>query len=41
MIDAPPQSDDDRGMRRVYGLVVVCHAAVITLLWWFGHVFSS
>lgn len=40
MNDAP-HPDDDRGMNRVYGLAVLCHAAVITLLWWFGHTFSS
>ena len=31
---------DDSPMGRVYTLVIVCHAAVITLLWWFGRTFS-
>lgn len=38
---AAPRPDEDRGMSRVYGLVVICHAAVIAILWWFGHTFSS
>jgi hypothetical protein len=38
---APPLPDEDAGMRRVYALVIVCHAAVITALWLFGRVFSS
>lgn len=40
MTDAP-RSDEDAMMSRVYGLVIVCHAAVITILWWFGRTFSS
>jgi hypothetical protein len=32
--------DDDPPMGRVYTLVIVCHAAVITILWWFGRTFS-
>jgi hypothetical protein len=32
--------DDDRPMRRIYALVIFCHAAVITTLWWIGHTFS-
>jgi hypothetical protein len=31
---------DDPPMGRVYALVILCHAAVITLLWWFGRAFS-
>ena len=30
----------DRAMTRTYVLVLVCHAAVITLLWLFGRIFS-
>jgi hypothetical protein len=29
------------GMRRVYSLVLIWHAIVITSLWLFGRVFSS
>jgi hypothetical protein len=32
--------DDDRPMGRTYALVVLCHAVVITTLWWVGHTFS-
>jgi hypothetical protein len=35
--DAPTE----RGMGRTYVLVFICHAAAITLLWLFGHVFSN
>lgn len=35
-----PQPDDDQPMGRTYALVVACHATVITILWWVGHVFS-
>jgi hypothetical protein len=35
------QADDDVPMGRTYTLVVLCHAAVITILWWFGHTFSA
>jgi hypothetical protein len=28
------------GMGRIYFLVLVCHAVVITLLWLFGRTFS-
>ena len=34
--DAPPE----QSMTRTYMLVIVCHAAVITLLWLFGRVFT-
>ena len=40
MTDAP-RSADDYGMGRVYGLVILLHAVVITILWWFGRTFSS
>ncbi|HEY7059474.1 MAG TPA: hypothetical protein VH458_23225 [Vicinamibacterales bacterium] len=36
-----PRPDEDEGMRRVYFLVLVCHASVITALWVFGRVFSG
>jgi hypothetical protein len=36
-----PASADAVDMTRTYVLVLVCHAIVITTLWWFGHVFSS
>jgi hypothetical protein len=32
--------DDDR-MGRLYELVLLCHATVITLLWLFGRTFSN
>jgi hypothetical protein len=35
------RADDDPSMGRTYALVVACHIAVITLLWWFGHAFSA
>ena len=31
---------DDPPMTQTYVLVILCHAAVITTLWWFGHTFS-
>jgi hypothetical protein len=31
---------DDAPMARVYALVILCHAGVITLLWWLGRTFS-
>jgi hypothetical protein len=31
---------DDAPMRRLYALVILCHAAVITILWWIGRTFS-
>jgi hypothetical protein len=31
---------DDRPMGRTYALVILCHAAVITTLWWIGRTFS-
>ena len=38
MVDS--RADTDEGMGKIYALVVVCHAMVITLLWWFGRTFS-
>ena len=35
-----PQADDNVPMGRTYALVIVCHVAVISILWWFGHTFS-
>jgi hypothetical protein len=35
------RADDDSPMGRTYALVVACHAAVITLLWWFGRHFAA
>ena len=35
------QPDDNVPMGRTYTLVIACHAAVITLLWLFGHTFSA
>jgi hypothetical protein len=31
---------DERPMSRTYALVILCHTAVITALWWIGHTFS-
>ncbi|HYT65367.1 MAG TPA: hypothetical protein VEL51_03025 [Vicinamibacterales bacterium] len=31
---------DERPMGRTYLLVVACHIAVITILWWVGHTFT-
>jgi hypothetical protein len=31
---------DDTPMARTYALVILCHATVITILWWFGRTFS-
>jgi len=36
----PPAPDADTPMGRTYALVVLCHGAAITLLWWFGRTFS-
>jgi hypothetical protein len=36
----PPPADDAGPMGGVYAGVVLCHAAVIALLWWFGRTFS-
>jgi hypothetical protein len=39
----PPAGDsveDDQPMGRTYSLVIVCHVAVIAILWWFGRTFS-
>jgi hypothetical protein len=33
-------ADGDSPMGVTYLLVVGCHAAVITILWWVGHTFS-
>jgi hypothetical protein len=33
-------TDDDSPMARVYTLVILCHATVITLLWLLGRTFS-
>jgi hypothetical protein len=35
------RADDDAPMGRTYALVVVCHIAVMTILWWFGRTFSA
>jgi hypothetical protein len=35
-----PDARADDGMGRTYILVLICHAAVITLLWLFGRLFS-
>jgi hypothetical protein len=35
------QRAEDEGMVRVYTLVLVWHAVVITALWLFGRTFSS
>jgi hypothetical protein len=35
-----PDATADHGMGHTYLLVLICHAAVITLLWLFGRVFS-
>jgi hypothetical protein len=35
------QADDDAPMGPTYTLVILCHAAVITILWWFGRHFSA
>jgi hypothetical protein len=34
----PP--DSEPAMSRTYALVILCHAAVITILWWVGRTFS-
>jgi hypothetical protein len=31
---------EDSPMGRTYALVVICHGAVIAILWWFGRIFS-
>jgi hypothetical protein len=38
---AQPVPSDDLPMGRTYALVILCHAAVITVLWWFGRAFSA
>jgi hypothetical protein len=35
------RAEDHDPMSRVYTLVIVCHAAVITALWLFGRIFST
>ena len=40
MAQPVPKADDDGAMTGVYARVVLCHAAVIALLWWFGRTFS-
>ena len=35
------QADDDAPMGGTYAMVIVCHIAVITILWWFGRTFSA
>jgi len=35
-----PTPPDEQPMGRTYALVLVCHAAVITTLWWVGHHFA-
>jgi hypothetical protein len=35
-----PQPASESRMVRIYMLVLVCHAAVITALWLFGRTFS-
>jgi hypothetical protein len=35
------QADDDAPMGRTYAMVIVCHIAVITILWWFGRTFAA
>jgi len=35
-----PDAPAERGMGRIYLLVLICHAVAISLLWLFGHLFS-
>jgi hypothetical protein len=35
-----PTPADDKPMGPTYALVILCHAAVITILWLIGHTFS-
>jgi hypothetical protein len=37
---ADQTASSEGGMGRIYTLVLACHAAVITALWWFGRTFS-
>ncbi len=39
-MSSAPRADDDAPMTLVYSLVILCHATVITLLWWLGRSFS-
>jgi hypothetical protein len=39
--ESSPPPEHDPPMGRTYALVVICHIATITLLWWIGRVFSS
>jgi hypothetical protein len=32
--------DDESPLGRTYALVILCHATVITILWWLGRTFS-
>jgi hypothetical protein len=36
----PSARPADAPMGRVYALVILCHATVITILWWIGRTFS-
>jgi hypothetical protein len=40
MPPAPPAVEAEPPMGRTYSLVVLCHIAVIAILWWFGRAFS-
>jgi len=39
-MNVAPTREDDAPLTRTYVLVIVCHATVITLLWWLGRTFS-
>jgi hypothetical protein len=39
-MSSAPHAGDDAPMGRTYALVVLCHATVIAILWWFGRTFS-
>ena len=34
-------ADNEAPMGRTYGLVIICHVAVIAILWWFGRTFAA
>jgi hypothetical protein len=40
-IQSSSPAGEDPPMGRTYGKVILCEIAVVTLLWWFGRVFSS
>jgi hypothetical protein len=40
MAQPAPTANGDSPMGAIYARVVLCHAAVIALLWWFGRTFS-